>query len=83
VKAIKEQIYEAFKHCFSCELSKGVKLKIANNLPEFEISKWEKRQDDCEFCLSSHSSKKHCEIVINGVEANSEEGEDKITLKDI
>jgi len=62
-------------------LNKGIILHIVDNLPYYIEGKYTKRKALCEFCKERHNSADTCDLQIDKLSGNSEEGSKKITLK--
>jgi hypothetical protein len=65
------------------ELNKNILLQIYDNLPYFYESKYSKKKATCEFCRDRHNQAYTCDIKIDKLSGNSDEGYKTVTIKDI
>ncbi len=77
---VKKMIYNQIKCIYKeefkddSEINRNIILHIYDNLPMEQEGKYTKRKALCEFCKDKHGSADTCDIKINKVSANSEEG---------
>lgn len=56
------------------ELNKNILLQIVDNLPYYIEGKYTKRKANCEFCKERHAQIDTCDIKLDKLSGNSEEG---------
>lgn len=86
---LKKMIYEKIKHIYKDplkdegDINRCILLHIFDNLPMERVGKYTNRKATCEFCNEKHGSADTCDIKINKISANSEEGCKEITIQSI
>ena len=89
---IKKMIFQKVKYIYKedsvvfrsdDDLNKNLIIQLFDNLPYIQESKYSKRRATCEFCKDKHGGNYTCEIKINGIFANSDDGCNNVRLRDI
>eukprot|EP00347_Sterkiella_histriomuscorum_P020920 403335950 len=84
-RKIHEQVKSIFKNPLTddSDINRSIMLHIVDNLPYVMAGKYNRKKATCEFCNDQHGQHDTCDIKINKISGNSEEGANEITVKDI
>ena len=90
---IKKSIYQKIKNIYKEdhpihsgsdeELHKCIHLQVVDNLPMHVEGKYNRRKAQCEYCHQSHGQADTCDLKLDKLSANSEEGSKQIKLRDV